>query len=151
MSCYSFYITKSVPKWRCYILKGEVNLQSEAWNNFCHTFRQRFTQVWLFSLAQRTWMRKLLSTAVEQRGEKWNSAPSFPLYGYSDQRELENKGLRTAHFQFLLTQKPVVLYWMVYVINSYDSYCSTVVWKSIDLEKQLLQNTCSLCEESEHI
>lgn len=56
------------------------------------------TTVWFFSLAQWTWMRKLLSTAVEQRGEKWNSAPSFPLYGYSDQRELENKGLRTLIF-----------------------------------------------------
>lgn len=47
-----------------------------------------------FSLAQWTWTRKLLPTADEQRGEKWNSAPSFPLYDYSDQTEEKNKGLR---------------------------------------------------------
>lgn len=29
------------------------------------------------------------------REEKWNSAPSFPLYNYSDHTEKENKGLRT--------------------------------------------------------
>lgn len=97
MSSYGFSVPKSIPKYRHWIFKGELNLQNKAWGNFCHSYRQRFAQVWFFSLAQRTWRRKLLPTADKQRGEKWNSAPapSFPLYNYSDHTEEENKGLRT--------------------------------------------------------